>query len=57
MAVPVEVMQALQAVPQLANLAQTVKKKDDEPLQLGEGFVKSGKRPALPEEIKQETQG
>jgi regulator of protease activity HflC (stomatin/prohibitin superfamily) len=59
LAVPVEVMHALQAVPKLTEALQPVKKEQEKPLQLGEGFMKSGKK-ALPEESEvqhQETKG
>jgi regulator of protease activity HflC (stomatin/prohibitin superfamily) len=54
MAVPVEVMHALQAIPKLAQNLQTEKKQDEEPEKLSEGFMLT--KPRRTDEDNQEDQ-
>lgn len=54
LAVPVEVMHALQAIPQMSKAMQGVK--SDEPLALDEGFVKSGQAARKEREIVEKEQ-
>lgn len=58
LAVPVEVMQALQAIPKLVGGSQTEKRTDDDALNLGTSFLKSKPaKPELPEQSEQKTSG